>query len=104
MSSNRERRRSSLTLDQKIGARVSDRWYPMQQALGKRRDGTWQTQEVFVDMKSGGPGRDPLIAYDEAGWSGSPPDLPSGDPGKAAAYQPPSERYRERWSKIDWSA
>lgn len=104
MSSNRERRRSSLTVEQKIGARVSDRYWPMSQALGKRADGSWQTQEVFVDMRSGRDGRDPTIAYDPDGWSGAPPDLPSGDPGKAAAYQPPSERYRERYDAIDWSA
>ena len=101
MSSNRARRQSSLTVDQKIGSRVSDRWYPMRQALFKKQTGGWVTEEVFVDMKSGQRG-EPTVAHDEAGWSGSPPDLPSGDPGRAAAYQPASATYRANYAKIDW--
>jgi hypothetical protein len=103
MSSNRERRISALSLDQKIGSRVSERWFPMKQALGKNADGSWKTADVWVDMRSGRDGGEKTVAYHEDGWNGDPPPLPSGDPGKAAAYQPPSQRYRENFTRIDWS-
>lgn len=106
MSSPRDRRQASLTVDQKIGSRVSERWYPLQQMVGKDRQGRPLTQEVFVDMRSGQDGGEKTVYYPtpELGWSDSPPNLPSGDPGREAARMPPSQRYREQYAKIDWRA
>ncbi len=104
MSSNRERRQSSLTVEQKVGSRVSERMYPMRQMLGKDRHGTPITQEVFVDLRSGRDGGEKTVYYPDPtlGWSDSPPNLPSGDPGREAGRLPPSQRYREQYAKIDW--
>ena len=103
MSSNRERRQSTLTLDQKVGTRVSDRYWPLRQALGKDRHGVMQTRDVFADMRSGHPSGEATIHWGEGGHSDSPPNLPSGDPGKELYHQPPSEKYRENFAKIEWS-
>lgn len=103
MSSNRARRQASLTLDQKIGTRASDRFWEVKQALGKDRHGVMRYAEAYVDMASSRGGQEPTLYVHEDGWNGRPPDLPSGDPGRQFAYQPPSQRYRERYAQIDWS-
>lgn len=92
-----------MSVEQKVGTRISDRFWPMQQALGKDRHGKMQTAEVYVDMRSGVGGGEKTIHGGDGGWNDVPPNLPSGDPGKQAAYQPPSERYRQRYTLIDWS-
>jgi len=103
MSSNRERRQSSLTLGQKVGSRVSERFWEVKQAVGKNSKGEMQYLESYVDMRSGGDGGEKAVFTDyERGWSGSPPNLPSGDPGREAGRLPPSETYRRNYAKIDW--
>lgn len=102
MSETPTRRVSSLTPTQKVGQRVSDRWWPMRQAAGKRPDGTWREMECWVDMHSGQDGSEKRIAYHDEGWNGEPPPLPSGDPGRAACWQPRSATYRENYLKIAW--
>ena len=103
MSSSRERRISSLSVEQKVGARVSERWWPMREMRGKDRHGNPVTQEVFVDMRSGAGGEEKQVYTPENGWDGSPPNLPGGDVGREGSGLV-SERYRENFSKIDWEA
>lgn len=103
MSETRTRRVRSLTPTQKIGSRVSDRYWPVRQVVGKHADGSFRTIESFVDMRSGGDGGEKSVAIDaDLGWSGAPPDLPSGDPGKQACYAPASECYRRNYANIRW--
>ena len=103
MSSNRERRQSSLTLGQKVGARVSERFWEARQAVGKDAKGEMQYLESYIDMHSGQDGGEKTFYTDyDRGWNGAPPNLPSGDPGREAARLPPSQRYREQYEKIDW--
>ncbi len=93
--------------NQRLEERVSQggfrRFWPMREAAGKDRTGKMQSREVFVDMLSGQGGneKDVYVPH-EHGWNASLPDLPSGDPGKQPIYEPPSQRYREQYDKIDW--
>ena len=93
------------TLDQKVGAKASERYWPMRQMMGKDKDGKPITQEAYVDMHShaGASGDEKLIHFGQGGWNDTPPDLPSGDPGRELRHQPPSQQYRENYGKIDWS-
>ena len=103
MSSNRERRQNSVTIGQKVGSRVSERYWEVRQAVGKDAKGEMQYLESYVDMRSGQDGGEKRLYTDyDRGWSGSPPNLPSGDPGREAARLPPSEQYRQNYGKIDW--
>jgi hypothetical protein len=104
MSGRHTRNLSNLTLEQKVGSRVSDRMVPVRQAMGKDRHGVMQAREVYVDMRSrvGPDGNEKVLHGGVGGWSDSPPDLPSGDPGKQACYQPPSALYRQQYDKINW--
>ena len=105
MSNPHNRRQSSLTLDQKVGAQASERYWPMRHMLGKDSQGNPITREAYVDMHShvGASQSEKLIHFGENGWNDTPPDLPSGDPGKAARHQPPSQQYRRNYAKIDWN-
>lgn len=95
---------ANQTVGQKIGQRVSDRWWPLRQAAGKNPDGSWRTLDAWVDMRSGQDGGEKRIAYHEDGHNGAPPPLASGDPGRQACWQPPSAQYRRNYLRIDWSA
>lgn len=102
MSSDRDRRQSNLTVEQKVGARASDRWYPMRQMIGKDRFGQPVTKEIYVDMRSGAGGEEKRTYEPEGGWNDPPPNLPAGDPGREGS-QRVSDQYRARYDKIDWS-
>ncbi len=102
MSSDRDRRQSSLSVEQKVGARVSDRMWPMRQMIGKDRFGQPVTREIFVDMLSGVGGEEKRTYEPDGGWDDAPPNLPPGDPGREGSGRV-SMRYRENWGKIDWT-
>ena len=102
MSSDRARRQSSLTPTQKAGTRASDRWWPMREMQGKDRHGNPVTKEVYVDIHSGAGGGEKTTYAPPDGWSGSPPNLPSGDAGREGS-QRGSERYRQQYAIIDWT-
>jgi hypothetical protein len=103
MSSDRERRQSSLTPTQKAGARASDRWWPMREMQGKDRHGNPVTKEVYVDIHSGAGGEEKTTYEppDGLGWNGVPPNLPSGDAGREGSHRR-SERYRQNYDLIQW--
>lgn len=103
MSSDRERRQASLTVEQKVPMAGYGRFWELKQAMGKNSRGEMQYAEAFVDMASGKDGGEKNVYYHPDGWSGAPPNLPSGDPGRQACYQPPNSLYRLNFQKIDWS-
>ena len=103
MSDRHSRNVSNLSQDQKVGRRASDRFWPMREALGKDRQGQMQTREIYVDMHSAPAGEEKTIHWGDGGHNDTPPSLPSGDPGREAVWQPPSETYRQNFAKIDWS-
>ena len=102
MSGRHERNIANLTVTQKVGNRVSDRYWPMQVAAGKDRHGVMQTREVYVDMHSGAVGREKHIVETPHGWDSPPPNLPSGDQGRQAYTLPASPAYRRNYDAIDW--
>lgn len=91
-------------MDQKVSTAGYGRYWELRQAMGKNSRGEMQYAEAWVDMASGQDGGEKKVYLHEDGWNGSPPPLPSGDPGKQACYQPPNQRYRERYALIDWGA
>ncbi len=91
------------TVDQKVSSAGFKRFWELRQVVGKNADGSFRTQEAFIDMLSGQGGNEKDVYLpDEHGWNASLPDLPSGDPGKQPIWQPPSQVYRRNYDRIRW--
>jgi hypothetical protein len=93
---------ANITVNQKVSEAGHRRFWEMRQPIGKNAKGEMQYRECFVDMRSGQDGSEKRIISHPDGWDAKLPDLPSGDPGKQFAYQPPSQRYRDNYDKIRW--
>ena len=88
----------NLTPEQKYSASIGKRMVPLREFSGRGHNGELQGPCVWHDMHTN-------TSYDGGeNWETPPPDLPSGDQGKLPSYLPPSERYRDNFTKIDWSA
>ena len=88
----------NITATQKYSASIGKRVLPLREFSGKGRDGTLQGPCVWHDTYT-----NRTVPAGE-NWERSPPDLPSGDPGRLPSSSPPSKRYRNNFQKIDWSA
>jgi hypothetical protein len=68
------------------------RYWELKQLAGHDRDGTRRTIEGFRDMLTG------EFTAPENGWSGQPPELPSGEMIPAI-----SDKYAQNYDKIRWN-
>ena len=88
----------NLTPEQKRSTAGFKRFLPLREFMGRARGGPLEGPCVWHDTHS----NKTYPAGEE--WNVPPPDLPSGDQGRLPSYLPPSERYRQHYATIDWSA
>ena len=68
------------------------RFWPMRQLVGRRADGSKRSVKGYRNMLTG------EFTTPEKGWSGSPPELPSGEMTPTV-----SDKYAKNYEKIVWS-
>lgn len=85
--------------------RNTQRWMPLREFQGKDAQRRTIARECFVD-------RTTLNALDkttvfphnsqgeDVGWSGNPPNLPSGSPEREQTDRTSGEAYREGWERV----
>lgn len=88
----------NITATQKYSSSIGKRFMGLYEFMGKDAGGEMIGKAVWHDMHLN-------QSFDAGeGFEKPPPDLPSGDQGRLPSYLPPSERYRQHYAEIDWSA